>query len=276
MQITNAPSSLQLYCNEISELPLLSRKEEVELSGKLKRGGRSKRTAMNIFINGNLRLVVKIAHDYKGMGLDVEDLISEGNIGLQEAAKRYDSDKGAKFSSYASLWIKQSIRRALSNQSRTIRVPTSAYEKFQKISKYIENCKRKKNKEPTRREIAKRFSTSAARIESIFKAMEGVMSLDVELGEDGTKEFYEIIPDASCGVPDVMAQSEDDARAIKKVLSTLTKRERFIIRERFGFDGGKRKTLEVIGESVGITRERVRQIQVEALEKIRWRVKNKL
>tara|TARA_Y100000310_G_C20539154_1_gene742345 strand:- start:33 stop:860 length:828 start_codon:yes stop_codon:yes gene_type:complete len=269
-------NSFQIYCGEISKLPLLTRKEEVELSAGLKQGGAAKKNAINIFINGNLRLVVKIAQGYKGMGLDVEDLINEGNIGLQEAAKRYDADKGAKFSSYASLWIKQSMRRALSNKSRTIRVPTSAYEKFQKISKYIENCKRRKNKEPTRKEIARRFSTSCSRVESILKAMEGVKSLDALLGEEASRGIYEVIPDATCAAPDVSARLSDDIRVIDDVLSTLTKRERLIVCQRFGFDGGKKKTLEAIGESIGITRERVRQIQSEALKKMKWQIKDRL
>jgi len=268
--------SLNTYCEEIASYDLLTKKEEKELSDDIKKGGRKKSLAKQKLIKHNLRLVVKIATHYQGMGLDLEDLVSEGNLGIIEAAKRFDFDKGAKFSSYSSFWIKQHIRKALSNKSRTIRVPTSAIERFNDVLKYKRKYEHKYGEEPSPAQIAKRFKTSQVRIEAIFDAVLGTISLDSPIGGDedaaNQKKIYEVVPSDPFTTPDNEAQTMEEARLVEKALmkSDLTNRERFIVESRFGLKGKDRQTLEKIGKQLKITRERVRQIEELAL----WKIKN--
>ena len=268
--------SLNTYCEEIASYDLLTKKEEKELSDDIKKGGRKKSLAKQKLIKHNLRLVVKIATHYQGMGLDLEDLVSEGNLGIIEAAKRFDFDKGAKFSSYSSFWFKQHIRKALSNKSRTIRVPTSAIERFNDVLKYKRKYEHKYGEEPSPAQIAKRFKTSQVRIEAIFDAVLGTISLDSPIGGDedaaNQKKIYEVVPSDPFTTPDNEAQTMEEARLVEKALmkSDLTNRERFIVESRFGLKGKDRQTLEKIGKQLKITRERVRQIEELAL----WKIKN--
>tara|TARA_Y100001963_G_scaffold156179_1_gene249124 strand:- start:5938 stop:6783 length:846 start_codon:yes stop_codon:yes gene_type:complete len=268
--------SFDIYCDEISSYDLLSKEEEKLLSDDIKKGGKRKSLAKQKLINHNLRLVVKIAGHYQGMGLDLEDLVSEGNLGIIEAAKRFDFDKGAKFSSYSSFWIKQYIRKALSNKSRTIRVPSSAIERFNEVLKYKRAYEEKNGVEPSLPQIAKRFNTSKARVEAIFDAVLGTISLDSPMNGEShqgrSKKIYEVIPDEPSISPDNMALAMESARLVERALikSDLTDREKFIVESRFGLKGKDRQTLEGIGLQLKITRERVRQIEEVAL----WKIKN--
>ena len=265
-----------IYCSEIASYDLLTKKEEKELSDDLKKGGKKRALAKQKLIKHNLRLVVKIAAHYQGMGLDLEDLVSEGNLGIVEAANRFDFEKGAKFSSYSSFWIKHHIRKALSDKSRTIRVPTSAIERFNDVLKYKRKYELRHGIEPSLAQVAKRFRTSQVRIEAIFDAILGTISLDSPIkGNEDTgsqKKIYEVVPDAPYVTPDNKVQTIEEARLIEKSLTKggLTSRERFIVESRFGLRGKDRQTLEKIGKQLKITRERVRQIEELAL----WKVKN--
>lgn len=267
--------SLNSYCKDLGAFDLLSREEEQGLYDDLRRGGRKARTAKEKLVVHNLRLVIKIANSYVNMGLDLEDLISEGNVGLWEAAKRYDPDKGAKFSFYSSFWIKQRIRKALSTKSRTIKVPTCAIEKHSKILKFSKTYEKKHGAEPTREQIAKKFNIPTHRVEAIINGVRGTISLDgnpITNEEPDSREVYESIADESVPCPDSQTDLMERARLIEKALekSELTVREKFIVENRFGLKGKDRITLEKIGVELEITRERVRQLEELAL----WKMKN--
>ena len=264
----------QIYCNEITAYKLLTIEEERGLSQDIKRGGKNAKVAKEKLVKHNLRLVIKIANGYKGMGLDIEDLVSEGNTGLHEAAKRYDHEKGAKFSSYSSFWIKQRIRKALSTKSRTIKVPICAVDRFNDIKKYVKNYELEHDSEPTQDQIAKKFNMPKHRGAAVFNGVLGTVSLDTPSIRDdsASREVHEIMSDDTVLPPDVCAQLMENARLVEIALqkSDLTTRERFIIENRFGLHGRDRTTLEKIGVELELTRERIRQIEEVAL----WKIKN--
>jgi len=257
---------MKVYMQEIGRYPLISREEEKVLAGQISEGSVEARSRL---IRSNLRLVVKIAHDFKGLGLPLVDLISEGNIGLMRAVERFDPSKGAKFSSYAAWWIKQAMRRALTNQSRTVRIPVQSAGKINKIKVARNQLTRELGRDPTDWEIAAHIDLSERTVAGLRRAGMRSISLQgpIQQGENG--EFGDIIPDMGTTTPErVLGEAETLQRMIV-LLETLEERERKILTLRFGLDGHPPKTLDQVSQAVGRTRERVRQIQNQALMKLK-------
>ncbi|OHE75022.1 MAG: RNA polymerase subunit sigma [Verrucomicrobia bacterium GWF2_62_7] len=220
-------------------------------------------------IRSNLRLVVKIAHDYSGLGLPLLDLISEGNIGLMKAVERFDPRKGGKLSTYASWWIKQSMKRALANQSKTIRLPVHLVDKIGKMRRAAIKLSEKLGRDPTDVELGKELGISSAKVSELRTVSIRPASLEAPIGEDETTEFGEIIGDESALDPFETLKDKSTKQDVTALLHKLDEREQLILRHRFALDGGKEQTLEEIGAALGVTRERIRQIQNIALRKLR-------
>lgn len=262
-------SAFHLYVREIGETKLLTPKEEVDLARRIQRGDPKAREHM---IKANLRLVVKIARDYEGYGLPLLDLINEGNIGLMRAVEKFDPKKGAKLSTYAAWWIKQSIRRALSDQSKTIRIPVHATDKLLHIRRAAVKLEEELGREPTAEEIGVELDISAKQVRELQTAAIRPASLDAPLGDDETSRIADIIADERASTPYEDLEEKTNADLVRKVIGILDPREMTILRYRFGLDGGGEKTLEEVGEKFGVTRERIRQIQNVALKKLRRRI----
>ena len=261
------PSAIKLYLREIGKVPLLTVQEEIELAARIKKGDKEAREHM---IKANLRLVVKIAHDYDGLGLPLLDLISEGNIGLMKAVERFDPSKGGKLSTYGSWWIKQSIKRALANQSKTIRLPVHMVDKISKMRRLAMKMQEALGREPTNEELAEEMDMLPAKVAAMRTAAIKPASLDAPLGDDGdSSNFSDIVEDEKAESPYVQLEDKTVKAMLEEMLKTLNDREATILRYRFGLDGEDEKTLEEVGEKFGVTRERVRQIQNIALNKLR-------
>ena len=258
--------SLKLYLREISRTPLLTAEEEVELAERIKQGDPEARSHM---IRANLRLVVKIAQDYANYGMPVTDLISEGNIGLMKAVERFDPEKGGKLSTYAAWWIKQSIKRALANQSKTIRLPVHLVDKIAKLRRVSNQMTEELGREPTDEELAEEVGMAAAKVASLKSAAIRPTSLDQPLGDDDNTSLGDIIGDDEAQTPFEQLRDKDLRDEVGDLLDVLDDRERKIINSRFGLDGHKTKTLEEVGVKFGVTRERIRQLQNIALRKLR-------
>ncbi|MCX6901446.1 MAG: RNA polymerase sigma factor RpoD/SigA [Verrucomicrobia bacterium] len=263
---TESEGGIKIYLREIGQTPLLTRKDEVDLSKLIKKGDRAARDRM---IRSNLRLVVKIAHDYSGLGLPLLDLISEGNIGLMKAVERFDPRKGGKLSTYASWWIKQSMKRALANQSKTIRLPVHLVDKIGKMRRAAIKLSEKLGRDPTDVELGKELGISSAKVSELRTVSIRPASLEAPIGEDETTEFGEIIGDESALDPFETLKDKSTKQDVTALLHKLDEREQLILRHRFALDGGKEQTLEEIGAALGVTRERIRQIQNIALRKLR-------
>jgi RNA polymerase primary sigma factor len=261
--------SLQLYLNEIGRVKLLTPEEELALAKRVKRGDKQARERM---ITANLRLVVKIARDYEGLGLPLLDLINEGNIGLMKGVERFDPKKGAKLSYYASWWIKQSMMRALANQSKTIRLPVHVVDKMAHIRRAELALREEFGHEPTDEEIAGHLGITARRIQQYRNASKAPVSLDAPIGHDEPKPISEAIADANAAAPFDRLIKENNHGLVREALATLDARESRILAMRFGLDNGSPKTLEEIAVRFDVTRERIRQIQEEALKKMRTRI----
>ena len=262
--------TMKTYMNEIGQISLVTKEQEVFLAAAIHGADNSAHDeARKTLIKANLRLVVKIAHDFKGLGLPLLDLISEGNIGLMRAVEKFDPAKGAKFSSYAAWWIKQSMRRALANQSRIIRIPVQSAGKINKIKSIRTKLAEKLGREPTDAEIAKDLDFSERTVAGLRLADLRTFSLHdpIQQGEDG--EFQDIIPDRGAQTPDRILSDVESVSRLVDLLSELDERERMILKMRFGLDGVRPKTLEEVSQTIGRTRERVRQIQNQALNKLR-------
>ena len=262
--------TMKTYMNEIGQISLVTKEQEVFLAAAIHGADNSAHDeARKTLIKANLRLVVKIAHDFKGLGLPLLDLISEGNIGLMRAVEKFDPAKGAKFSSYAAWWIKQSMRRALANQSRIIRIPVQSAGKINKIKSIRTKLAEKLGREPTDAEIAKDLDFSERTVAGLRLADLRTFSLHdpIQQGEDG--EFQDIIPDRGAQTPDRILSDVESVSRLVDLLSELDERERMILKMRFGLDGARPKTLEEVSQTIGRTRERVRQIQNQALSKLR-------
>ncbi|MFT5126677.1 MAG: RNA polymerase primary sigma factor [Rhodothermales bacterium] len=257
---------MKAYMQEISQVPLITREEEVELAAQI-RGGSEE--AKHKLVKANLRLVVKIAHDFKGLGLPLLDLISEGNIGLMRAAEKFDPLKGAKFSSYSAWWIKQSMRRALSQKSRTIRVPVASAGKINKIRTAKIDLADLLGRPPTDTEIAEHLDLTKRTVQGLNLADLRTFSIHdpIQKGENGS--FEDIIPDSDSPTPDVIIQDNECLERLRTLLHHLDERERTILTFRYGLEGNRPKTLEEVSSIIGRTRERVRQIQMHALKKLR-------
>ncbi|MBK1828549.1 sigma-70 family RNA polymerase sigma factor [Haloferula rosea] len=265
-------SSLKLYLREISRTPLLTPADEVELAAKIKAGDKEARTRM---INANLRLVVKIAQDYSGYGLPLPDLISEGNIGLMKAVERFDPEKGGKLSTYAAWWIKQSIKRALANQSKTIRLPVHMVDKIAKMRRISSMLAEALGREPTDDELAEEIGLPRRKLAMLKQASQRPTSLDAPINDGEATQYSEIIGDESAEDP-LMALSDKNLHGeLDDLLAVLDQRERQIIDERFGLSGRKPLTLEEVGREFGVTRERIRQLQNVALTKMRKALRRK-
>ncbi|MBT3377868.1 MAG: RNA polymerase sigma factor RpoD/SigA [Lentisphaerae bacterium] len=258
--------TMKLYMQNIGQYSLVTPAEEVELAALISAGDPEARAKL---IRSNLRLVVKIAHDFKGLGLPLLDLISEGNIGLMRAVEKFDPSKGAKLSSYAAWWIKQSMRRALANQARTIRIPVQSASKISKIQAARTKMAEKLGREPTDKEIAEEVNLTERTVTGLRLGKTTTISLHdpIQHGEDG--EFRDIIPDEKTTSPDEIVEDEETLRHMLKLTGKLDERERTILMLRFGLNGERPRTLEEVSQTIGRTRERVRQIQNQALEKLR-------
>src|SRR5213596_4163677 len=259
-------TGLNRYLREIGRFPLLTPQEEIELSKKIKKGDTAARERM---ITANLRLVVTIARDYANLGLSLLDLISEGNIGLTKAVERFEPTKGAKLSTYAMWWIKQSIKRALANQGKTIRVPVHLADKMAKVRRVSLQMSDELGREPTDDELGREIGIDSDKITRLKSVSIRPASLDAPIADNGSTEFGEVIGDDEAQTPFELLRDKNLLGEVDGLLEVLDPRERKIISQRFGLDGGKPKTLEDVGKDFGITRERIRQLQNIALAKLR-------
>jgi RNA polymerase primary sigma factor len=259
-------TAIKLYLREIGQVKLLTPQEEIELAARIKKGDKKAREQM---IKANLRLVVKIARDYEGIGLPLLDLISEGNIGLMKAVERFDPAKGGKLSTYGSWWIKQSIKRALANQSKTIRLPVHLVDKISKMRRTAMRLQEELGREPTDDELGMELGITASRVAQMRMAAIRPASLDAPIGDEDSNNFAEVVEDEAADTPYEQLEEKTVTRMLQEMVKTLDPREATILRARFGLDGGPQKTLEEVGQKFGVTRERVRQIQNIALKKLR-------
>jgi RNA polymerase primary sigma factor len=262
----DSETGFKLYLREIGKTPLLTPAEEIKLAARIKRGDKEARAHM---IKANLRLVVKIAHDYSNLGLPLLDLVSEGNIGLMKAVERFDPAKGGKLSTYAAWWIKQSIKRALANQSKTIRLPVHLVDKIAKVKRLAMSMSEELGREPTDDELAAEIGISASKLSQLRTVSIRPASLDAPLNDEDGTEFGELVGDDSAVDPAENLSDKDLQEEVADLLGVLDARERKIINSRFGLDGGKARTLEEVGQKFGVTRERIRQLQNIALAKLR-------
>ena len=259
-------TGLNRYLREIGRFPLLTPQEEIQLAKKVKKGDTAARERM---INANLRLVVTIARDYANLGLPLLDLISEGNIGLTKAIERFEPTKGAKLSTYAMWWIKQSIKRALANQSKTIRVPVHLNDKIAKVRRVSLQMSEGLGREPTDDELGQEIGIDTDKITRLKSVGIRPASLDAPISDNDSTEFSEVIGDDEAQTPFELLRDKNLLGEVGGLLEVLDPRERKIISQRFGLDGGKPKTLEDVGKDFRITRERIRQLQNIALAKLR-------
>lgn len=266
----NLPSSerntMRIYLQEIGKTPLLTPDEEVTLANRIQRGDKRARDKM---ISANLRLVVKIAHDYANFGLPLQDLISEGNIGLIKAVERFDPSKGGKLSTYAAWWIKQSIKRALANQSKTIRLPVHLVDKIARMRKVTAQLADELDREPTDEEVAYALEMPVNKVAHLKTVSVRPSSLDAPVGEGEDTSFGELVSDENATTPFEDLTVKSIHNDIQSMIGQLDGREGEIIRLRFGLDGSQPMTLEEVGEHFKVTRERVRQLQNIALHKMR-------
>jgi len=256
----------QLYLGEIGFSPLLSAEEEVYFSRKALKGCEKSRNRM---IESNLRLVVKIARRYNNRGLALLDLIEEGNLGLIRAVEKFDPERGFRFSTYATWWIRQTIERAIMNQTRTIRLPIHVVKELNVYLRTARELAQKLDHEPTAEEIAEKLQVSSADVSRMLKLNEKITSVDIPLGGDNDKALLDVLADDDSVGPDYKVQDEDISNSVVKWLNELNTKQREVLARRFGLLGYEPSTLEDVGAEIGLTRERVRQIQVEALKRLR-------
>ncbi|PKH03533.1 RNA polymerase sigma factor RpoS [Psychromonas sp. MB-3u-54] len=256
----------QLYLGEIGFSPLLTAEEEVYYARRLLRGDQVSRKRM---IESNLRLVVKISRRYNNRGLSLLDLVEEGNLGLIRAVEKFDPEKGFRFSTYATWWIRQTIERAIMNQTRTIRLPIHIVKKLNVYLRTARELTHTLTHEPTAEEIAEVLGVSAKEVSKILKLNERISSVDIPIGNNSDKELLDIIPDRKEASPENELQDADMKLRIVKWLEDLNPKQREVLARRFGLLGYEAATLENVGKEIGLTRERVRQIQVEALKYLR-------
>ncbi len=266
MSSYDSESSLRVYMREISKTPLLTPQEEIELADRIKKGDKAARTHM---IKANLRLVVKIAQDYSGYGLPLADLISEGNIGLMKAVERFDPNKGGKLSTYGSWWIKQSIKRALANQSKTIRLPVHMVDKIARMRRITAILSESLGREPSDDELAEELGLPRRKLTMLKRAAQRPTSLDEPFGDDERGSYSDVIGDERAVNPFDALVDKNLHGHLDDLLEVLDERETKIIDARFGLNGRTAMTLEDVGREFGVTRERIRQLQNVALEKMR-------
>ena len=259
-------TALMIYLREVGTVELLNSHDEIRLAAQVKKGDAEARDRM---IRANLRLVVKIARDYDGLGLPLLDLINEGNIGLMCAVERFNPAKGAKLSTYAAWWIKQAMRRALANQSKTIRLPVHMVDKIYNMRRTAFRLQELLGREPTDAEVAEEIGASTREVARMRAAHLRPASLDAPTGDDESGHLGEVIRDENAASPYEQLVEKTVNQMLAELVNRLHPREASILRFRFGLDGGPERTLEEVGEKFGVTRERVRQLQTLALRKLR-------
>jgi RNA polymerase primary sigma factor len=258
--------TLQLFLKDIGRVPLLTAAQEVELAKRIERGEHSAKQAM---VEANLRLVVSIAKRYRNQGLPFLDLIQEGTIGLVRAAEKFDYRKGFKFSTYATWWIRQAVARAIADKGRTIRMPVHVVEKLNKIHRSERKLRAELAREPTAAEIARDLELSVEEVEQIRRSAQTPVSLEKPVGDEEESEFGHFLTDESAPLPDEVAEAALRREALRDILGTLSQRERRVLELRYGLDGQQPRTLDEVGRTFNVTRERIRQIEHQSLKKLR-------
>lgn len=260
---------VRLYLREIGRIKLLSANEEIELARKIIAGGTPGAIAKRKLVQANLRLVVSIAKKYVGRGMLFLDLIQEGNLGLIRAAEKFDHERGFKFSTYATWWIRQAITRAIADQARTIRIPVHMVETINKLKKVTRRLAQELSRKPTEDELAVEMNVSIPKLREIIKIAQEPLSLETPIGKEEDSRLGDFIEDKEADAPVKTVASELLREDLAEVLCTLSPRERDVLRLRFGMDDGRQRTLEEVGQLFGVTRERIRQIEAKALRKLR-------
>ena len=258
--------SVRLYLREIGKIPLLSAEEEMDLARRIVEGDKKAKDKM---AEANMRLVVSIAKRYSGRGLDFLDLIQEGNTGLLRAVEKFDPDKGFKFSTYATWWIRQAITRSIADQARTIRIPVHMIETINKLNRISRQCLQEMGREATPEELAERMNMPEDKIRKVLKIAKEPISMETPIGDDDDSHLGDFIQDESLELPLDSATAESLRIATNEVLEGLTPREAKVLRMRFGIDMNTDHTLEEVGKQFDVTRERIRQIEAKALRKLR-------
>ena len=264
-----ADDSVRLYLREIGKIPLLTPEEEADLAQKIVKGDKKAKDKM---VESNMRLVVSIAKRYGGRGLDFLDLFQEGNTGLLRAVEKFDPEKGFKFSTYATWWVRQAITRAIADQARTIRIPVHMVETINKVLRTTRKLTTDLNREPTTEEIANELHMDPEKVDYVMRIKQDIASLDASVGRDGDDEdsvLGDFVEDEERISPEDSAANQILKEQLSEIISTLTDREQKIIRLRFGIGGGRPHTLEEVGAEFDVTRERIRQIEAKALSKLR-------
>lgn len=264
-----ADDSVRLYLREIGKIPLLTPEEEADLAQRIVKGDKKAKDKM---VESNMRLVVSIAKRYGGRGLDFLDLIQEGNTGLLRAVEKFDPEKGFKFSTYATWWVRQAITRAIADQARTIRIPVHMVETINKVLRTTRKLTSELNREPTNEEIAKELDMEPEKVDYVMRIKQDIASLDASVGREGDDEdsvLGDFVEDEERDSPEDSAANQILKEQLSEIIATLTDREQKIIRLRFGIGGGRPHTLEEVGNEFDVTRERIRQIEAKALAKLR-------
>ena len=260
---------VRLYLREIGRIKLLSANEEIELARTIIQGGTPGAIAKRKLVQANLRLVVSIAKKYVGRGMLFLDLIQEGNLGLIRAAEKFDHERGFKFSTYATWWIRQAITRAIADQARTIRIPVHMVETINKLKKVTRRLAQEFSRKPTEEELAMEMNVSISKLREIIKIAQEPLSLETPIGKEEDSRLGDFIEDKEADAPIKTVASDLLREDLAEVLCTLSPRERDVLRLRFGMDDGRQRTLEEVGQLFGVTRERIRQIEAKALRKLR-------
>ena len=270
---TSTTDPVRMYLKEIGKIPLLSAEEEIELAKQILEGNEEAKKRM---VEANLRLVVSVAKHYLGRGMQLLDLIQEGNMGLLKAVEKFDYTKGYKFSTYATWWIRQSITRAVADQARTIRIPVHMVETINRVSRTSRALVQELGREPTLREISEQLGISEEKIAEVMKIAQDPVSLETPVGEEDDSHLGDFIPDSEVTAPTETASYNMLRQQLAEVMKTLSPRECKVLRLRFGLEDGRAHTLEEVGREFDVTRERVRQIEAKALRKLRHPSRSKL
>ena len=260
---------VRMYLREIGRIKLLTADEEIELAKKILYGGDAGALAKRKLVQANLRLVVSIAKKYVGRGMLFLDLIQEGNLGLIRAAEKFDHERGYKFSTYATWWIRQAITRAIADQARTIRIPVHMVETINKLKKVTRKLAQDLSRKPTEEELAQEMNISIPKLRDIIKVAQEPLSLETPIGKEEDSRLGDFIEDKDADAPVKTVAHELLREDLADVLSGLSAREKDVLRLRFGMDDGRQRTLEEVGQLFGVTRERIRQIEAKALRKLR-------
>jgi RNA polymerase primary sigma factor len=265
----NVDDPVRMYLREIGRISLLTADEEIELARRIVAGGESGAHAKRKLVQANLRLVVSIAKKYVGRGMLFLDLIQEGNLGLIRAAEKFDHERGYKFSTYATWWIRQAITRAIADQARTIRIPVHMVETINKLKKVTRKLAQDLSRKPTEEELAFAMGISVPKLRDIIKVAQEPLSLETPIGKEEDSRLGDFIEDREAEAPATTVAHELLREDLTEVLAGLSPRERDVLRLRFGLDDGRQRTLEEVGQLFGVTRERIRQIEAKALRKLR-------